>query len=200
VGDTGAVLTADQFSKIGTDALMFAWNGDQLKQHLAAYVKAGTGGQYAGGAAALQYQYTQLAEQYGEKIDPVYMGHLIRNTDMGTVTADRVRNEMIARASSHYPSLAPRLAGGETVQQIADPYIQSQAKILELNPNTIPLSDNSVQSALSSTDAKGQPATKSVWQFEQDLRNDPRYMKTQQAQDATMGMAHQVLQDWGVAS
>ena len=118
----------------------------------------------------------------------------------GAMDTDGVRNWMIANASSRYPSLADRLKGGETVAQIADPYVQSQAKILELNPNTIPLTDKLVQSALSGTDAQGKPATKSVWQFEQDLRNDPRYMKTQQAQDASMGMAHQVLQDWGIKS
>jgi len=39
-----------------------------------------------------------------------------------------------------------------------------------------------------------------VWEFEQQLRQDPRYMKTQQAQDASMNMAHKVLTDWGVTS
>ena len=200
VGDTGAQMTAEQFNKIGTDALMFGWNTEQLRQNMASFVTAGTGGQYAGGAAAHQYQYGALAAQYGESIDPVRMGQLIRGAVTGTVTGDSVRNDMIARASSRYPALAARLAAGETVQQIADPYIQSYAKILEVNPNTVNLSDNLVQSALSGTDAKGQPSTKTVWAFENDLRSDPRYMKTQGAQDASMGMAHRVLQDWGVAS
>ena len=200
VGSTGAQMTADQFNTIGGDALKFGWNTDQLRQNMAAFVTAGTGGQYAGGAGAHQFAYSQLASEYGENIDPVYMGHLIRNTVMGTVTNDTVRNDMIARASSRYPALASRLAGGETVRQIADPYIQSYARTLELNPNTVNLSDSLVQGALSGADAKGQPATKSVWQFEQDLRNDPRYMKTQQAQDSSMQMARRVLTDWGVGS
>jgi hypothetical protein len=76
--------------------------------------------------------------------------------------------------------------------------MQTYAQTLEVNPNTIKLSDRMIQQALASKDAKGQPATKTVWQFEQDLRKDPRYMKTQQAQDDAMKMTKQVLEDWGV--
>ena len=200
VGDTGAQITAGQLNKIGAAALTFGWNDDQLRQSMVRFVRAGRGGQYTGDAATSQLEYTQMAAQYGDKISPARMGQLIRNTVRGSANTESVRNYMIARASSRYPALASRLAAGETVQQIADPYVQSYADILEVNPETVKLSDNLVQSALSGKDAKGQPSTKTVWQFEQDLRSDPRYMKTQGAQDGAMGMARKVLTDWGVVS
>jgi hypothetical protein len=193
-------MTAAQLTTVGVDSVMFGWNSDQLKQHMGAFVKAGTGGQYVGGAATYQHQYTELAGQYGVSVSPSRMGQWVRNSVMGSTSAEEIQNYMVARASSRYPSLAARLKAGETVQDIAEPYMQSYAKTLEVNPNSISLSDGLVQSALSGKDAQGNPATKSVWEFEQQLRNDPRYMKTRQAQDASMGMAHQVLQDWGVAT
>jgi len=203
-GTVGARMTAAQVQQIGVESVMFGWNSDQLRQHLEAFVKAvpdGAGNQqYTGGAATAQYQYQQMAGQYGVTVSPTIMGQWVRNTVTGRGTAEDVRNHMVALASSRYPALADRIKAGETLQSIADPYMQSYAKVLEVNPNTISLDDNLVQGALAGTDAKGQPAAKSVWQFEQDLRNDPRYMKTQQAQDKAYSMAHQVLQDWGVKS
>jgi len=196
----GGRMTPAQLRQVGIDSVMFGWNTDQIRGAMGKFVTA-VNGQYAGGAATAQYQYTQMAQQYGITVSPATMGQWVKNTQMGTADPNGVRNWMIANATSRYPSLADRLKGGETVAQIADPYIQSQAKILELNPNTIALTDKSIQSALASKDPKtGQPTTQPVWDYEQTLRNDPRYMKTQQAQDASMGMAHQVLQDWGVAS
>ena len=68
---------------------------------------------------------------------------------------------------------ADRINAGYTVKQIADPYIQSQARLLELNPDSIGLSDPSIQQALMSKDQSGKPAAMSVWEYEQQLRNDP---------------------------
>jgi hypothetical protein len=197
----GAPQTPAQLALIGTHSVMFGWNSDQLRQAITGSMTAHGGTGYTGEAAASQYQYTQLANQYGVDVAPATMGNWVVQTARGNYTADMVKNNLIASASSRYPSLAERLKSGETVQQIADPYIQSQAKILELNPNNISLMDKSIQSALASKDPKtGQAVTQPVWDYEQTLRNDPRYMKTQQAQDASMNMAHTVLQDWGVAS
>jgi len=196
----GANVGSWWINKIATESIMFGWNDAQLKHAMGQFVTADKHGNFSGGAAVTQYQYTQMAQQYGISVAPATMGQWVKNTALGTTDPDGIRNWMIQNATSRYPSLADRLKGGETVAQIADPYVQSYAKTLEVNPNTVPLTDKLVQGALAATDAQGKPVTKSVWQFEQDLRNDPRYMKTQQAQDASMGMAHQVLQDWGVAS
>jgi hypothetical protein len=38
----------------------------------------------------------------------------------------------------------------------------------------------------------------SIWQFENDLRKDPLWKKTQNAQDGAMQVAHQVLQNFGM--
>ena len=203
-GQVGARLTAAQVQQVGVDSVMFGWNSDQLRQHLTPYVKSatvsGAANQYTGGAATLQYQYQQMAGQYGVTVSPQVMGYWVKNTTSGSWSADDVRNHMVALATSRYPALSDRIKAGETLQSIADPYMQSYAKILEVNPNTLSLNDNLVQGALSGVDAQGKPAAKSVWQFEQDLRNDPRYMKTQQAQDKAYSMAKQVLTDFGVKS
>lgn len=203
-GKMGARLSTAWVQKLGAQSVMFGWNSDQLRQHMEFAVRAmpDKSGvpQYTGGAANYQQQYTQMAGQYAVKVAPSIMDQWVRNSVSGRGTSDEVRNHMVALASSRYPALAARIKAGETLQDIADPYMQSYASILEINPKTISLSDKLVQGALSGVDAKGQPVAKSVWQFEQDLRNDPRYMKTKQAKDSAYSMAKQVLTDFGVKS
>jgi len=47
---------------------------------------------------------------------------------------------------------------------------------------------------------EGKPATKPLWQFEQELRKDPRWNYTNNAQQSLMNTARQVLQDFGLVS
>ena len=82
---------------------------------------------------------------------------------------------------------------------LASPYLQSYATILEVPPGSINLFDPLVKSALQSKDPKtGANTVKPIWQFETDLRSDPRWKATKNAQDSMMQVAHQVLTDFGV--
>jgi hypothetical protein len=195
----GAHMSPHLLSIMGETALLYNWNADQIKQHLVSLV--GTmGGQYTGAAGTEQQQYKQIAGDYGISMSGAQLSSFIRGAALGSVNQQTVQNWAIAQAQSRYPALAQRLQAGETLKQIADPYIQSQAKIFETNPNTINLTDASIQKALASKDAKGAPTTMSVWQYEQGLRQDPRFLKTQAAQDTGMQMAHSVLKDFGLTS
>jgi peptidoglycan hydrolase-like protein with peptidoglycan-binding domain len=196
----GASMTQQQINQMAQQSVMFGWTTDQLTPQVVNFVKAGTGFEYAGNGATYQTQYTQLAGDYGVQVSNATMGNWVKQSLLGGMNQDQVKNYMIQQASSRYPSLAPRLKQGETLQQIADPYIQSYAKILEVNPSTVNLNDNMIQQALQSKDAQGQPTTQSVWQFEQNLRQDPRYMKTQGAQDQAMALGKKVLTDMGLAT
>lgn len=197
-GQLGAQLDAKTLASLSEQSLWFGWNSDQIKQHLYGYVKATKAGTYTGQAGQLATQFTQLAGQYGVNPSATNMATWIRHAEAGTLTTEGLQNYFTQLAASTYPALADRLKAGETVMQIADPYMQSYANILEVNPNQITLKDPMIQQALASKNSEGKPDTKTIWQFENDLRNDPRYMKTQQAQDKTMAIGHQVLRDMGL--
>jgi hypothetical protein len=74
------------------------------------------------------------------------------------------------------------------------------SNILEIDPNTIGLNDVYVNQALTGLNAEGKPSTKPLWQFEQDLRKDPRWNFTKNAQDSLMNTTRKVLQDFGLVS
>jgi len=74
------------------------------------------------------------------------------------------------------------------------------AKELEISPASIALTDNKINQALTATNKDGRPEPKQLWQFQQDLRSDPRWDKTQGAQDSTMTTARSVLSQMGLVS
>lgn len=194
----GAKLSTSQLNTLAEQSFWFGWDANQMQQHLSGNITASKTGYYSGEAGTAQRQFTEMAAQYGISVSPSLMASWVRGAAKGTVNLDGVKQYAIKEAMSRYPALADRLKAGETLMDIASPYINSYGQILEVNPSTVGLSDPKIQAALSAKDKDGKPTTQTVWEFENSLRADPRYMKTQQAQDKAMAVGHQVLRDFGL--
>jgi hypothetical protein len=96
-----------------------------------------------------------------------------------------------------------------TVAQAASPYLTSYAKILEQpidsqSQASAYLQDPSIKKALQYQDpnaaAQGTPGIMPMWQYEQSLKQDPRWMKTNNARDELGSVAMKVLSDFGLNS
>jgi hypothetical protein len=74
------------------------------------------------------------------------------------------------------------------------------AQVLELPPGQVNMFDPTIRKAMSYKDSAGQAAPQPLWDFQNSLRKDPRWAKTQNAQDAAMGTAHKILSEFGVVS
>jgi hypothetical protein len=101
-------------------------------------------------------------------------------------------------AASRYAAFADRILAGDTVEQIASPYINAYAGVLELNPFDIDVMDTTIQQALLNTDDSGQNKPINLFQFEQNLKKDPRWQQTKNAQQTYSGLATKILQDFGL--
>ena len=178
--------------------LKFGWTEDQLKNALIGQTKANKYGRWQGDAGTWKTKFQQIASSYGVKVSDDHMGQWVRGALRGKFNEAYVTQYAQDAAVSRYPGLKERLLSGETLDQIADPYRQSYAQILEVNPDTVKLSDPLIQRALQAKTDKGKPTTQTIYQFEQNLRSDPRWLKTQNAQDDTQSVAHQVLKDFGM--
>ena len=197
----GVTLTAAQASTMASDYMGFGWNEDQLRQHAAAYASyTSTTSPLSGEVGAAVLKYKRIAADYGVPLDNATLSRWAQGSVAGTVDDSTVTQWAMQHARSAYPALQKRIDAGETIAQIADPYKQSYAKVLEVNPDTINLDDRLIKQALQGKDDKGQPAVQSVWQFEDNLRNDARWSKTQNARDSAAATAHGVLQSFGLVS
>jgi hypothetical protein len=183
---------------LAEQALKFGWTDTQLQRALVSHAEANKFGRWEGDAGTWKTKFQQIATAYGVKVSKDHMGQWVRGALRGNVNEAYVTQYAQDAAVSRYPGLKERLLSGETLDQIADPYRQSYAQILEVNPDTVKLSDPLIQRALQAKTDKGKPTTQTIYQFEQNLRSDPRWLKTQNAQDDTQSVAHQVLKDFGM--
>jgi hypothetical protein len=117
----------------------------------------------------------------------------------GAMSEELVTNTLRDQAASLYPQLADKIKAGISVKTLADPYIQTMSNILELPVSQIGVDNATIKNALGYTAPDGTLATKSLYQFEQDLRNDPRWKYTSNARESLDSVGRGVLRDMGVA-
>lgn len=111
-----------------------------------------------------------------------------------------VYNTIRESAASAFPQFADKIKSGIDLKTLADPYIQSMSNILEVPDTAIDLFDPTVRSALSYTNKDGTVGTKSLYDFETQLKNDPRWAYTKNARQALDNVGLQVLRNFGLAS
>ena len=196
----GVGMSSSQGSTMADQAMKFGWTDEQLRRQMTTLAKVNKNGDFTGGqAAAYQSRFRAMAEDYGLNVSDHTMTAWVREALNGGQDESSIKNQMIHAASSRYVALADRLKAGETIKQIADPYIQSYGKILEVNPEAVNIDDPLVQRALQAKDHKGKPATQTVYDFEQTLRKDPRWRQTNNARDLMSSTANAVLSSFGLA-
>ena len=116
----------------------------------------------------------------------------------GKLSQDTVLNSIRDSAASAFPQLADKIKAGIDVKTLADPYIQSMSNILEIPYTSVDLFDPKIRGALAYTLPDGKLATKSIYDFEKELRQDPRWEFTKNGKKAIADSTLRVLQDFGI--
>jgi hypothetical protein len=114
------------------------------------------------------------------------------------VSEDTIYSTLRESAATAFPSLADKIKNGINLKTLADPYIQSMSDILEVPSSSVDLFDPHIRSALSYTMKDGAVGTKSIYDFERELRKDPRWQYTEKARKEVAGATMQVLRDFGL--
>lgn len=196
-GSMGATLTQAQLKTISEQSVLMGWNDAQLRDVIATHIKAGSA---RGQAATLKQQLKETAYKNGFNASDSSIDYWVKQISMGNDTIEAVQQRYReAYGAKLAPGFEKELKSGMDLYDVAAPYMQTMAQTLELNPSDIDLFDPTIRKALgSSSDKDGKPGSTPLWEFEQQLRNDGRFMKTKQAQDQTMAVGHQVLRDMGL--
>lgn len=185
--------------------MRFGWDDATLEQHLASLINAKApqvrnGSSLGGDLGSIQQQVRQTYANYGIAYTPTGVINRTRQILMGQIDMTHVQAEAINQAKSKYAAFAPEIDQGRTVQDIASPYISAMAQTLELPDGSFNLNDPHIQRALTARDAKGQPTAVPLWQFSDQLRQDPRYDKTNQAVNNAYSMLSEVGKGWGFSA
>lgn len=115
----------------------------------------------------------------------------------GTIDENTAFNALRESAAEAFPALADKIKAGINLKTLADPYIQSMSSILEIPDSGIDLFDPKVRGALAYTLPDGKVGTRSIYDFEKELRKDPRWQYTNNARNEAASVATTVLKDFG---
>lgn len=172
------------------DAMMRNFLGSKL--NLATGKRTGAAGEAWNEAKALMYQ-------YGSNWSDARLNDYVKRIVQGTGTMQDIKYQLVLEGKANFPQWSKQIDAGQTVMDIAQPYMASMSQILEIAPGSLNLFDPTIKNTLNWVN----PGTlkkeaKPLWQFENELRSDPRWKATKNAQDSLMGVAHQVLADFGI--
>lgn len=195
--ELGAVVSQAQLAKMAEQSYMFGWDDNQVRATMSGYIKY-TDGRLLGQAGQYETELRDYAAAMGVRISNKAIRNYARSAIGGESTIDDAKSALRETAISAFPHLADRLRQGETVEQIADPYRQTMANLLELSPTEVTLNDPTVKKALQHQAPDGRVSLRTLYDFENDLRQDSRWLKTKNAQDAGMSAVQRVLSDMGV--
>jgi hypothetical protein len=203
-GTMGIKANWQVYWDMAEDAFTFGWSNAQIRKGLASYLTTGKGGAFGGEAGESEAQLEQYAYSMGIKLDRGTTSGWLEGILNGSRTLQDYKGYIQRMAMGAFPGLADQIKGGQSVMDIANPYMQSMARILEVNPETIKLDDPSIRNALAGgvTDKSGKttPTTQTLWEFENKLRQDPRWLNTNNARQGLNSVAHGVLKDFGLAT
>jgi len=134
----------------------------------------------------------------GIKVGDRYVAKQVRAVATGAATLEDVQKDMQALAVAKYPAWSDQIKSGLSVADIAAPYKQAMAQTLELPEDAIDLDDPSLRSALSATGPDGKPSYQPLWAFQDQLKKDPRWQKTDNAWQEVGGQVDSVMSEMGL--
>lgn len=144
-------------------------------------------------------------EDYGLDFGEGWIARQLNYIATGRSDTTAIVNYLKQGALSKYGQYKDQLEQGMTMRDIAEPFRQLMAKTLEVSDKSLSISDPTIQKALqyrapAKAGKPGAPSQMPLWQFESQLKNDPRWLGTQNAQDSVMAAGRKVLQDWGLSA
>lgn len=125
-----------------------------------------------------------------------------RRIALGEGTIDTIEDDIRAQAIKLYPGLKKSLDSGVSVKDIADIYINQTARLLEINPERISLTDTKgpgkfVSQALNYMGQDGMPSQMPLYEFNRLLRSSEDWQKTENARDTYMDFGLKLAQKMG---
>jgi hypothetical protein len=197
--EIGASIPPAKLGKIAQQALETGASEDILRNTLGKYVTFQKG-TLRGEAGAYSNSIKKFAYEQGVTLDNQAVKNQAALISRKLATESDFQNQIVQQAVSAYPGYKDQLEAGQTMMDIAQPYIQTMAQELDINPESITLNDPLVKQALNGVDAKGRPMGMDQTAFLGRLRNDPRWGQTKDTQDKVMNVGLNVLKSMGLRS
>lgn len=196
----GATLTEAELTTLADENLMNGWNESQIKSNLSSYVKYSqdpTSGfdSLIGEAGNVEDKIRGFAKKMGIEVDNAWVLDQSRKALAANSDTQAAEDFIRARAKEKYAAYATEL-DTSTVADLSYNYRASMANTLELGIDEISMDDSLIKEAMAVGDGAG--GKKNLFDFEKQLRQDPRWAKTKNAKESSTSVVNDVLSTFGL--
>jgi hypothetical protein len=195
----GMTMSSRRVDSLAKSSYRNGFDQSELYRLVAAEVNFDPKKAYGGEIGSTQSKVREVAAAYGVNLSDQAMDTAVERLIRQEQTLEGLTNQYKEQAKRNYGHFAKELDSGVTLRELADPYMQSMANILEINPKDLNLSDKTIQRALLQKNKDNTTKSMTSWEFEDLLRNDSRWLKTDNAQESLMGMGRSLLNSFGLA-
>lgn len=161
------------FEVTAKQAYAKGWTDDQIRDELVRFASPG------GKQGALNSTWAAIrqrgAREFGLPVSDQTAWQWSKAIASGEMTTEDLDVIFRDQAVGLYAGLAKQLELGMTVREAASPYIEMAARELELNPDTIDLSDAKWNRAINQVDKEGNRTAMSLGDWQRTLRTDEAY-------------------------
>lgn len=196
----GAAVPDKKLKGIATDMLEAGMDEAQLRNALAGYIDFSKNGTLLGEAGMFETKVRQFAGDYGVNIDSQTIKKNAQLMIKGLYSQEDFMGEMREAAKSMLPGYAAQIDGGQTVKQLASPYLQMMSKELDMPVESIGLDNPLIREAMNGLNQEGKPTGMRLTDFQSRLRSDPRWNGTTEARNSLMSTGRTVLRDMGLVN
>ncbi len=191
----GINLDETTFNSVIQDAYDKGLDDSQIDLQALSRFKGTIGGETLGRVQTLE----EYAKSFGMAYSSTTLNSWSQGIISGTNTVFDIQEKIRRDSASAYPVFADDINKGTSVDALASAYKSSMSSILEIDADTISYNDPTFRKALQYVGPDGKPALKPIWQFEAELRQDPRWDLTDNARATADSLSLKVLRDMGVA-
>lgn len=198
--EIGAAIPANKISGIAKNMLETGMDENGMRNALGQYVTFTKDGTLTGEAGMHEYTMKQFAYANGVQLSDEAIKKQAQLVVRKLATTEDFENQVRQQAISMYPAYQKQIEAGANVADIASPYMQMMSEELELPYQSLDVSDPTIKQAMNGLDSTGKPVGMTLTDFQQTLRNDPRWKETSGALNGVMAASTQVLKDMGLVA
>lgn len=196
----GAVVSDGQLGEAAKLAMNAGWNEEQVKSYLGKYIdftdKQVLGGQAGAWARAIN----EAAYQNGLVIDDQTVKNYAAYIGQGITTLEDTLGQIREQAAGQYPAFADQIRAGQTMNTLAQPYIQMYAQETGQSYSSMSATTPVIKNALNRRGQDNMAVPMTMSEFQQQIRGSSEWRSTPTAIAKTMGIGGAVLQSLGLVT
>jgi hypothetical protein len=197
----GADLTGPELDALSRRFLYEGW-GEAARQGMLdealsqdiSFLPDERGGQFRGMAGTLVDRLREIANANGIRFSDSWYESEAKSVVGGLSTEDDALRKVREQAASRWGQWGEQIRSGRNMYELASPYLNMMEDTLELPSGSVRLDDPFISRALTGQDGTPLP----LWEFQMQLRKDPRWMNTNFAQNEITGVADAVMKMFGL--